>query len=155
MEAGRAHPSPTAPTVLPNSGYPTGVRSVSAATARSLPTALLLQRPAGPHRTPSGRTRSPEDPACPQRSPQPPPLPATAWAARTLDRNSPVAVTGDSSPKSHLPLPTHRCAPSCVPDADVRSTLTAAAAAAAERWNSPTPSPTARGRRAKPPLQPL
>lgn len=52
-----------------NSGNPSGVRSVSAATARSFPTALLLPRPAGPHRTPSGRTRSPEDPKCPPTQP--------------------------------------------------------------------------------------
>lgn len=58
---------------------------------------LLPEEPGAP------RTRN-----VPQRSPQPPPLRDTAWAAHTLDRNSPAAVAGlqpqVASANSHSPL---------------------------------------------------
>lgn len=111
------------------------------------------RRPARPRRTSSGRTRSPKDPgptpsADRSRLRSGPPGPWTTTRRRTL------RVTPASEP--HPPLHTHRGAPSCVPDADARPTLTAAAAAAeAEGWISPTPSPTAQGRPAKPPAKQL
>lgn len=142
MEAGRANLSPTARTALPKLGKP--IRSPQClrsdcslfphCSAPAAPRWSTLdsfrknQEPRGPEMSPNAarsRLRS--------GTPRGPPIPWTA----TRQRRSRV-----SSPKSHLPIPTHRCAPSRVPDADVRSTLTAAAAAAAaESWNSPTPSP--------------
>ena len=79
----------------------------------------------------------------------PPPLRATAWADRTLDRNSQAATTGDRSPepqpqpprpKRMQPSHTHHGTPSRVRNADARPTLTAVVAAA-EGWSSQTPSP--------------
>ncbi|XP_057405900.1 actin nucleation-promoting factor WAS-like [Balaenoptera acutorostrata] len=98
--------------------------------------------------------------------PGPPAQPAVASTpGRRLGRPDPGRqLAGDPSPlppppPQRAPPPsTHRGAPSRVPDADARPTLTAAAAAAAaaaEGWSSPFPSPTARGRPAKPPPPPL
>lgn len=99
------------------------------------------RRPARPRRTPSGRTRSPKDPGLTPSADRsrlcsgPPGL----W---TTTRRRPLGVPPASEPQP--PLHTHRGAPSCVPDADTRSTLTAsAAAAAADGRSSPTPFPTA------------
>lgn len=110
---------------------------------------------------PFPRTRSPRDisPDRRRRSPVQPAVasaPGRRLAARTLDGNSPVAAAGDPSPRPRPPRPdrappphTHRGAPSRVPGADARPTLTAAATAAAG-WSSSPPSPTARGRPAEP-----
>lgn len=76
----------------------------------------------------------------------------TAWAARTLRRNPWAAAAGDPNSEPELAPHTHLGAPSRVPGAEARPTLTAAAVAAAEGWSSLTPSPTARGLPAKPPL---
>lgn len=156
MEAGRANLSPTARTALPKLGKP--IRSPQCLRS-DCSLFLHCSAPAAPRWSTSDSFRKNQEPRGPEMSPNAarsrlrsgtPRGPPVPWTA-TRQRRSRV-----SSPKSHLPIPTHRCAPSRVPDADVRSTLTAAAAAAAaESWNSPTPSPTARGRRAKPPLQPL
>lgn len=132
--------SPTAQAASPNSGYFSGVRRARWETARALPAPPRLPRPARPllRSDPSPKNQKPRGPRLGlQRTSQPFPLGTAAPAAQTLNRKSRTAAAGDPSPAPQLPRTkrappphTHRGAPSRVPDADARPTLTAAAAAA-------------------------